>query len=389
MRKVRMSRKYILVVIAFCLVSGFIAVFFRSEIFLAIHRPYVPRDEGVPVVSISPISALGNGMWIRCYRTHDGAIYFRKHFVSTDGGKTVVRQPDARVGELKAGVAISRPGVFYAASVPARMIHPGTYGITAWRSTDELKTIQEEESLVHVPEGPTRERKKDEWYGLYVHRTLLEMPDGSWLMTMYGNFAQDTLPPHGSDARKETTYQQRSFIVQSRDQGRTWHYLSSVAVPKEGDPVGEGFVEPTLARLDDGRLLCVMRSGHHFPLYATWSSDGGRTWTSPVYTGLDRACDPCLIKLRDGRLALGWGRRYPEGWSRVTPEGDQKLFKYPGEGYTNLAISSDGGKTWINQKVAQRTGSCYPTIFEVEPNVIFFQVDEWFWRVGVRPLSTT
>jgi hypothetical protein len=83
-----------------------------------------------------------------------------------------------------------------------------------------------------------------------------------------------------------------------------------------------------------------------------------------VNTGLDHGCDPCLIKLADGRVALSWGHRYPDEW-------------------TNLAISDDGGATWTNSEIAKGTRSCYSTIFEVEPNVLFFQVDEWYWRVNL------
>ncbi len=179
---------------------------------------------------------------------------------------------------------------------------------------------------------------------------------------------------------------QRTFVVTSTDEGRTWNYLSTVASPRAGDPVGEGFVEPALTLLDDGRLLCVMRSGHHFPLYASWSEDAGRSWSPPMYTGLDRGCDPCLITLHDGRVALSWGRRYPEGWSTVDPEGDQERFKrqYPGHGYTNLSISDDGGLSWVNHKVMKQSGSCYSTIIEVEPNVVFMLVDQWHCRITLK-----
>ena len=146
---------------------------------------------------------------------------------------------------------------------------------------------------------------------MYVYRTILELPDGTWLMSMYGNFNQDELVPNDLSSKHEVKFMMRTFIVTSRDRGRTWHYLSSVAVPKTGDPIGEGFVEPAITRLNDGRLLCIMRTGHHYPLYASWSSDNGKTWTAPFYTGIDRACDPCLIKLHDGRLALSWGASLP------------------------------------------------------------------------------
>jgi hypothetical protein len=174
---------------------------------------------------------------------------------------------------------------------------------------------------------------------------------------------------------------QRTFIVTSGDKGRTWHYLSTVAAPQSGDPVAEGLVEPALTMLKDGRLLCIMRSGHHYPLYASWSSDNGKTWTPPLYTGLDRGCDPCLITLHDGRVALSWGRRFPEGWSQLTPDGDKGLFVYPGEGYTTLSVSSDGGHTWKSSKIIRKAGSCYSTIFEIEPGIIFMQADQWYCRI--------
>jgi hypothetical protein len=32
-------------------------------------------------------------------------------------------------------------------------------------------------------------------------------------------------------------------------------------------------------------------------------------------------------------------------------------------------------------------GSCYTTMFEVEPNVLFIQSDCWFWRTTLVPKS--
>ena len=203
-------------------------------------------------------------------------------------------------------------------------------------------------------------------------------------MTMYGNFISDTLAPYETDAKKETRFMQRTIIVTSKDKGHTWNYLSTVAVPQKGDPVAEGLVEPAITMLKDGRILCIMRSGHHFPLYSSWSSDNGKTWTPPLYTGLDRGCDPCLITLHDGRVALSWGRRFPEGWSQLTPDGDKGLYVYPGEGYTTLSISNDGGISWESAKIIQKAGSCYSTIFEIEPGIIFMQADQWYCRIKLH-----
>lgn len=335
---------------------------------------------------IGTIHSMGNDIkWTRCFQAADGTLYFEDHRMSQDGGKTVVDQHAVDVEEINAAperALFVGKDLFYALDGPTRLVSPGIYAGRAWRSTDGLKTIREEPVAFHVPRGPLRDPVEGEWYGIYVYRTILEMPDGIWLMTMYGNFAGDSIFPPDADAQRELTYMQRTFIVTSSDEGRNWDYRSTVAVPNRGDPVGEGFVEPAITRLDDGRLLCIMRSGHRFPLYASWSADAGRTWSPPMYTGLDRGCDPCLITLQDGRVALSWGRRFPEGWSVVTPEGDKGRFEFPGYGYTSLSLSNDGGATWTSHKIMERSGTCYSTLIEVEPGILFMLVDEWYCRIS-------
>jgi hypothetical protein len=310
--------------------------------------------------------------------------------MSRDGGKTITDQKGIDLEDINAAperAVIVTSKLFYALDGPVTYKSQGIFTGKAWRSVDGLKTILKEEPKFYIPEGCRPDKNIENWYGIYVYRTILEISDNFWLMTMYGNFIGDTLIPADKDAQKELEYMMRTIIVTSGDEGRTWHYLSSVAVPLAGEPVGEGFVEPAITKLNDGRLLCIMRSGHHFPLYASWSSDTGKTWSPPLYTGLDRGCDPCLITLLDGRVALSWGRRFPEGWSSITPEGDKGLFDYPGKGYTSLSLSNDGGITWKTTKIIQNAGSCYSTIFEVEPDVLFMQADQWYCRIKVDPVA--
>lgn len=353
----------------------------------AVPLPTVLPIVGNAVTAVGQITALDNGRWIRSFRAADGTLYLRGKLQSRDGGRTVEPQTAVDLEEINASperAVFARPGMFYAMDGPAELESPGVYRVRGWRSTDDLRTLAGETVRLEVPEGPTRPRQKGEWFGLYVYRTIVEMPDSSWLLTMYGNFDGDTLPPLDRSSQFETKYMMRAFALSSRDKGRSWQYLATIAVPRPGDPVGEGFVEPALTRLADGRLFCILRTGHHYPLYASWSSDGGKNWTEPVYTGLDRGCDPCLITLADGRVALSWGRRYPEGWSRLDSQGDAARFVYPGEGLVNLALSSNGGETWVNHRIARGMGSCYSTLFEVEPGVLFFQVDQWIGRISLR-----
>ena len=340
------------------------------------------------IKNISTRQSMGNdNKWTRCFRATDGTIYFEDHRKSVDGGKTVIAQKLIDVEDINAAperAVLVNDALLYALDGPTQLVSPGVYSGKAWRSTDGLNTIQEESVTFYVPEGPLRDRIGGEWYGLFVYRTILELPDGTWCMTMYGNFESDTIIPPNKDAQKELTYMQRTILLTSNDLGRTWHYLSTIAAPSQGEPLGEGFVEPALTLLKDGRLLCIMRSGHHYPLYASWSKDNGKTWSAPMYTGLDRGCDPCLITLQDGRVALSWGRRFPEGWSLISPEGDKGRFEFPGYGYTSLSISEDGGLTWADEKIMEQAGTCYSTIIEVEPNVVFMLVDEWHCRITLN-----
>ncbi|MBK8088873.1 MAG: exo-alpha-sialidase [Chitinophagaceae bacterium] len=340
------------------------------------------------IASISSFDSLNNGRWVRTFQAPDGTLYLNGKYKSIDKGKSFIHQNEIDVDEIvrrPERASVSRGKLFYALNGTADIIRPGIYGVKAWRSTDGLKTMHEEYDTIYVPDGPVNGIKTDDWFGLFVYRTIIEIPDGTWLMTMYGNFTNDTIIPANLDAQKELKYMMRTFIVTSKDKGRTWHYLSTVATPRAGEPIGEGFVEPAITLLKDGRLLCVMRTGHHYPLYASWSNDLGKTWTAPLYTGFDRGCDPCLITLKDGRVALSWGRRFPEGWSKITREGDKSVFRFPGEGYTNLAISDNGGLSWVNHKVLKNSGTCYSTIIEVEPNIIFCQVDQWNMRIKLKP----
>ena len=354
-----------------------------------IQKENVPESVTKKFLETGQVKSMENGnKWSRCFLNADGIIFFKDSLMSTDGGKTLVQQKKLDFDVINGAperAVLSTKRIFYALDGPTEYIRPGVYKGRAWRSDDKLKSLQQEEVMFYIPEGAAPLKNNSEWYGLYVYRTILRMPDSTWLMTMYGNFIADTLVPYDTDAKKKTRFMQRTLIVTSTDEGHTWNYLSTVAAPKKGDPIGEGLVEPAITMLEDGRLLCIMRSGHHFPLYASWSSDKGKTWTAPLYTGLDRGCDPCLITLHDGRVALSWGRRFPEAWSQLTPEGDKGLFIYPGEGYTSLAISNNGGLTWESHKTVQKSGSCYSTIFEVEPNVIFMQVDQWYCRIMLNP----
>jgi len=162
----------------------------------------------------------------------------------------------------------------------------------------------------------------------HFHRSLIEMPDGSLLATIYGT----------QEGQKKYT----SALIRTDDGGRNWRFLSVIAQSEEvGD---EGFCEPVIARLANGDLLCAMRVGG--PLYVCRSTDEGRTWDQPVAVADHGVC-PDLLLMRNGVLALSFGR--PNVDLLFSPDGDGRewtapLTLYRGNGcsYTSLREAENG-----------------------------------------------
>ncbi len=110
----------------------------------------------------------------------------------------------------------------------------------------------------------------------------------------------------------------------SRDQGRSWTKTGHILYD-EADRKRDGFTEPALEVLPDGRLFAVLRTtdGNGVgPMYRSWSSDLGKTWSRPeAFTATGVL--PRLLQLGNGVLVMSSGR--------------------PG---VDLRLSRDGGRSW-------------------------------------------
>lgn len=136
---------------------------------------------------------------------------------------------------------------------------------------------------------------------------VVVLPDGTWL-----------LPLHGSCAADES---ESSFVVRSRDEGRTWVEPSVIAFDLNRNIE---FCEPAMILLTSGRLLAVMRTENY--LYQAFSTDGGWIWKGLKRTPI-WGFPPHLLLLTDGRVLCTYGyRREPFGVRAV--------------------LSSDEGETW-------------------------------------------
>lgn len=129
------------------------------------------------------------------------------------------------------------------------------------------------------------------------------------------------------------------FTLFSDDSGETWNESDTMLTPDYQAETANGFQEPGVIELEDGKLLLWIRTSRGFQ-YVSYSADGGRTWSQPLPNwNFPSPCSPMSLK-RDpatGFLYAVWNdtdRRHG-----VTPLTSPR---------TPLAMmrSRDNGKTW-------------------------------------------
>jgi hypothetical protein len=308
----------------------------------------------------------------RTYRRPGGFEYQQQDpafLVSRDGLKTWAPWSEASAAKelpwLEGVVVELRDGSVLMFEYIAHKVAKGEYEGRLWRSSAGWKTFS----------GPTPfklsvpryEENGDSDQGapfLAVpwHRSVIEMPDGSLMASIYGRFQEDRTPSE----YKPSMHRMRSFVVTSQDKGMTWSYLSTIA----SRPVEqEGFGEPSMLRLSQGphagRLICIMRTGRLNPLYQAESDDNGHNW-SPAHPlrwmfssyGHWReivGTDPDVIEMRDGTLALSFGHKPDD-------EDDGNF----------VAFSPDGGQTWTQvTRLSMEMTCAYTSVAEFAPGLLY------------------
>jgi len=196
----------------------------------------------------------------------------------------------------------------------------------------------------------------------YIRRSMIELPGGDLIASAYGRFEADKLPVE----YLEKMSKMRSVLIRSRDQGKNWTYVSTIAA----DPVEqEGPAEPVLVRLtkgkNKGRVICLLRTGRENPMYQCHSDDEGVTW-SRIQTmrfrysrfGRERdivGVDPDIVEMSDGTLAISYGHK---------PD-------YHDHG-NFVAFSVDQGETWTDiVRISSSVTQAYTGIREVKPGELF------------------
>lgn len=164
----------------------------------------------------------------------------------------------------------------------------------------------------------------------YPFGTILRQEDGTLLMPGYGGYLprlpeddEEGLKKLLADGKKPVKSTEQhgmfSFVVRSRDDGKTWGDVTTIA---------RRMNEVSLVRRRDGRLLAMMRADAGGFLAQSISRDpGGYHWSEPVRVTRTREHPADLLRLRSGNLLLTFGQRNK-------PYGVQAM------------ISRDEGGTW-------------------------------------------
>jgi sialidase-1 len=209
-------------------------------------------------------------------------------------------------------------------------------------STDECETWSES---LHVGDAPG--------YFVLNNDRVIQLQDGRLVAPVAFHRAC------GSDPKSQRSLDLRAIALWywSQDEGKTWHEADDWwALPARSQT---GFQEPGVVELADGRLFSWMRTDQGTQ-FGSYSSDGGKRWSSPERTELQSPASPASIKRLPGSsnlLALynDHSGKFPFTKGKRTP--------------LVAAISSDGAKTWPKRKLVENdpNGSyCYTSIHFTE-----------------------
>ena len=315
---------------------------------------------GEPIV-LAPEQGYVNQVGVATSRTGAVAAFYTcstpGHKLHPDAKATAVYKVSRDSGQTWGEEMLSPPGAFVPMSVGLReggvikvlgltaLVEDGKLEAKWIRFTDDFLHYDIGTATAYVPDAALQ-TKWARFYPIFDKGKITELANGDLLAPMYGNLKEDT--------------QYRTMIVRSTDRGRTWHYQATVAYdPKDPNPelIGEycGYCESSLVLLPNGQLLCLLRtqgSQHapYRPLYASWSSDEGKTWTKPTPTNPHLLnVWPTLAVLDNGVVACIYGR--------------------PG---VQVSFSTDNGHTWTNHvtftDLPEPVTTGYADIVKVGPN---------------------
>jgi hypothetical protein len=146
---------------------------------------------------------------------------------------------------------------------------------------------------------------------------IVALRDGTLLLPIYYRPVAPLVPQPGELIPGDSC----SYLIRSRDDGRTWEAPSLICVNSG---------EPAVIGLPNGDVLAIVRREKMGKtLWSTRSRDGGFTWSTPVRITDDMQHPGDLLVLRDGSVLLAYGNRNSPP-TRI-----------------EARLSRDGGSSWL------------------------------------------
>lgn len=254
----------------------------------------------------------------------------------------------------------------------------GTFIGKRWVTRDDFTTIEGPEACtITIPNGKAGFDDGGHPYrALTFHRSIVPMPNGDLLATAYGWMVGDDAPVKYQP--KMLKY--RLMLLRSRDQGRTWQYVTTMAAPLP--ETEEGFNEAAMVRLPSGKLVTLVRTGsQEQPIYQVTSDDDGQTWSAPRKLDI-KGVSPDLIVTHDGTLVGITGYRIWE---------DRDIEKR----VYQIITSKDEGATWsidatfgVEPHSGVKQHTSYGAICELEPGKLMAMFDVGVWSASVRYVAS-
>jgi len=200
------------------------------------------------------------------------------------------------------------------------------------------------------------------WSRINWFSDILQLEDGRLISTLSLRFDGDT---------REST-----IALVSKDDGRSWKYLSTIADADAVPDAKEGFDEPCLVRLETDELMCVSRVGNGQKLARTYSGDDGKKWSKidrlPAASVAPQAC-----RTANGTLVLSTGRPGVFLWFSTDPRG-RKWQSVDVISYHNRVLGP------ASQMTASQT-TAYTAMVEVAPDEVLLVYDRT--PLGWRPVT--
>lgn len=116
---------------------------------------------------------------------------------------------------------------------------------------------------------------------------VVELPNGTWVL--------------GTMLLHPETKEKMQCVCRSTDGGKTWGEPIPITYTK-----GLNLCEGSVLEMPNGTLICYMRenSGKGYPIYKSFSTDGGVTWQGPYETQMNAGHRPVAHLTRSGKVMV-------------------------------------------------------------------------------------